>query len=36
MAYYEIGWGGYWGWDAVENAALMPWLHFKRRSCTRS
>ncbi len=25
-AYYEIGWGGYWGWDAVENAALMPWL----------
>jgi cytochrome c-type biogenesis protein CcmF len=25
-AYSEIGWGGYWGWDAVENAALMPWL----------
>ncbi|HUB76460.1 MAG TPA: cytochrome c-type biogenesis CcmF C-terminal domain-containing protein [Solirubrobacteraceae bacterium] len=25
-AYAEIGWGGYWGWDAVENAALMPWL----------
>jgi cytochrome c-type biogenesis protein CcmF len=25
-AYYEIGWGGYWGWDPVENAALMPWL----------
>jgi cytochrome c-type biogenesis protein CcmF len=25
-AYVEIGWGGYWGWDPVENAALMPWL----------
>src|SRR6202041_3713300 len=25
-SYYELGWGGYWGWDAVENAALMPWL----------
>ena len=25
-AYYELGWGGYWGWDPVENAALMPWL----------
>jgi cytochrome c-type biogenesis protein CcmF len=25
-AYEEIGWGGYWGWDPVENAALMPWL----------
>ena len=25
-AYEEIGWGGYWGWDAVENAALIPWL----------
>ncbi|HEX3692943.1 MAG TPA: cytochrome c-type biogenesis CcmF C-terminal domain-containing protein, partial [Solirubrobacteraceae bacterium] len=22
----ELGWGGYWGWDAVENASLMPWL----------
>ncbi len=25
-AYDVLGWGGYWGWDAVENAALMPWL----------
>src|SRR5579862_998092 len=25
-SYYDLGWGGYWGWDAVENAALMPWL----------
>lgn len=25
-AYEEIGWGGYWAWDPVENAALMPWL----------
>lgn len=25
-AYMELGWGGYWGWDAVENASLMPWL----------
>jgi len=25
-AYEELGWGGYWGWDPVENAALMPWL----------
>jgi cytochrome c-type biogenesis protein CcmF len=25
-AYEEIGWGGFWGWDAVEDAALMPWL----------
>ena len=25
-AYYEIGWGGWWFWDPVENAALMPWL----------
>lgn len=25
-AYYELGWGGYWGWDPVENAAFMPWL----------
>jgi len=28
-AYEELGWGGYWAWDPVENAALMPWL-----SCT--
>ena len=25
-SYSELGWGGYWGWDGVENAALMPWL----------
>lgn len=25
-SYAELGWGGYWAWDAVENAALMPWL----------
>jgi cytochrome c-type biogenesis protein CcmF len=25
-AYLELGWGGYWGWDPVENAAFMPWL----------
>ena len=25
-AYYELGWGGWWYWDPVENASLMPWL----------
>ncbi|HOU53986.1 MAG TPA: cytochrome c biogenesis protein CcsA [Myxococcota bacterium] len=25
-SYLELGWGGYWGWDPVENAALLPWL----------
>ncbi len=25
-AYVELGWGGYWGWDPVENASLVPWL----------
>jgi len=25
-AYYELGWGGYWAWDPVENASFMPWL----------
>ena len=25
-AYYELGWGGFWFWDPVENASLMPWL----------
>lgn len=25
-AYYELGWGGYWGWDPVENGSLAPWL----------
>lgn len=25
-AYVELGWGGYWGWDPVENASLFPWL----------
>ena len=26
LAYYELGWGGYWFWDPVENASLMPWI----------
>ena len=25
-AYEELGWGGYWAWDPVENAGLFPWL----------
>ena len=25
-AYYELGWGGWWAWDPVENASLVPWL----------
>ena len=25
-AYYELGWGGFWFWDPVENASLLPWL----------
>ena len=25
-SYYVLGWGGYWGWDPVENASFMPWL----------
>ena len=25
-AYYELGWGGYWDWDPVENASLLPWF----------
>ena len=25
-SYYELGWGGYWAWDPVENASLIPWL----------
>ena len=25
-AYHVLGWGGYWGWDPVENASFMPWL----------
>ena len=25
-AYVELGWGGYWGWDPVENASFLPWL----------
>ena len=25
-AYYELGWGGYWAWDPVENASVFPWL----------
>ncbi|NNE72347.1 MAG: cytochrome c biogenesis protein CcsA [Acidimicrobiales bacterium] len=37
-AYVELGWGGYWAWDPVENSALVPWLlvvaalHWSRRS----
>lgn len=40
-AYYELGWGGWWFWDPVENASLMPWLagcallHMLRVSVTR-
>lgn len=26
MVYVELGWGGYWAWDPVENASLLPWL----------
>jgi cytochrome c-type biogenesis protein CcmF len=33
-AYYELGWGGWWFWDPVENASLMPWLP-ARRCCIR-
>jgi len=33
-AYYELGWGGFWFWDPVENASFMPWL-WRWRSCTR-
>ncbi len=25
-AYVELGWGGYWAWDPVENASFMPWI----------
>lgn len=25
-SYYELGWGGWWGWDPVENSSLLPWL----------
>ena len=25
-AYYELGWGGWWFWDPVENSSLIPWL----------
>jgi len=33
-SYQTLGWGGFWGWDPVENAALLPWLT-GRRICTR-
>ena len=33
-AYETLGWGGYWAWDPVENAAFMPW-QWRPRSCTR-
>ena len=29
-SYTELGWGGYWAWDPVENASLMPWLRRHR------
>ncbi len=36
-SYYELGWGGYWAWDPVENASLVPWLcttgFFTRKYC---
>ncbi len=34
-AYEELGWGGYWGWDPVENAAFMPFLTSRAPTCTR-
>ena len=34
-AYHVLGWGGYWMWDPVENASLLPWLA-ARRFCIRS
>jgi cytochrome c-type biogenesis protein CcmF len=34
-AYYELGWGGWWFWDPVENASFMPWI-VARHSCIRS
>ncbi len=41
-AYVELGWGGYWAWDPVENTALLPWLagvaflHVARRGAARA
>jgi len=45
-SYHELGWGGYWAWDPVENASLMPWLTAtaflhsamtqERRECNRT
>jgi cytochrome c-type biogenesis protein CcmF len=40
-AYDELGWGGYWGWDPVENASLLPWImtmilvHFANMNASR-
>ena len=34
-AYYELGWGGWWFWDPVENASFMPWLAGTDRKSTR-
>src|SRR3989449_880908 len=34
-AYYELGWGGWWFWDPVENASFMPWLVGTDRKSTR-
>ena len=35
-AYYELGWGGWWFWDPVENASFMPWLAGKSAACSRA
>jgi len=35
-AYYELGWGGWWSWDPVENASLMPWLAGTRAAAFRA
>ena len=35
-AYYELGWGGFWFWDPVENASLLPWLPAPRCCIPRS
>ena len=34
-AYEELGWGGYWAWDPVENAAFLPLAHGDAPTCTR-
>jgi cytochrome c-type biogenesis protein CcmF len=34
-AYYELGWGGFWFWDPVENASFMPWLVMEKRDALK-